>query len=122
MERKIERVKKRVGRTGRNESDERPVGLVHEGSAERMRLKFVGVVVYVAREGERVKWLESGMKWAGEEYKLKRFIDRKEVEWCTKCAKVENSWWRCESKVMRCNSCMEVGHTGWQHSCGQCEV
>jgi len=65
-----------------------PFWLVNERSAKRMNLKFVGVVVYGAREGERVKWLENGMKWGGEEYRLKRYIDRKEVEWCTKCAKV----------------------------------
>jgi len=62
------------------------------------------------------------MKWGGEEYKLKRFVDRKEVEWCTKCAKVGHSWWRCENKVGRCGICAEVGHTSWQHRCGKCNV
>ena len=66
--------------------------------------------------------MEGGIKWVGEEYKLKRFIDRKEVEWCMKCAKMGHSWWRCESKVMRYSICAEVGHTGWQHRCGQCGV
>jgi len=99
-----------------------PFWLVEEGRAGRMGLKFVGVVIYVAREGERVRWLESGIKWGGEVYKLKRYIDRKEVEWCTKCAKVGHSWWRCESRVSRCSVCAEVGHTGWQHRCGKCNV
>jgi len=99
-----------------------PVWLVSEEKARRMGLKFVGVVVYVAREGERVKWLENGMKWGGEVYKLKRYVDRKEVEWCTKCAKMGHSWWRCESKVSRCSVCAEVRHTGWQHRCGKCNV
>ena len=99
-----------------------PFWLVGEEKAMSMGLKFVGVVIYVAREGERVKWLENGMKWGGEVYRLKRYVDRKEVEWCTKCAKVGHSWWRCESKVSRCSVCAEVGHTGWQHRCGKCKV
>ena len=69
-----------------------PVWLVDERKMEGMRLRNVGVVVHVARESERVKWLEVGIVWDGVEMKLNRYVGRKEVEWCTKCASFGHSW------------------------------
>ena len=53
---------------------------------------------------------------------VKKYLDKRTVEWRTKCAKVGHSWWHCEEKVVRYTICAGVGHTGWQHRCGRCNV
>ena len=65
---------------------------MNERKIEEKRLSHVGVVLHVARESERVKWLEVGILWDGVRMGLNRYVGRKEVEWCTKCARFGHSW------------------------------
>ena len=98
-----------------------PVWLVNEGKIRLMRLDHVGVIIHVARESERVKWLECGILWDGVRMGLNRYVNRREVEWCTKCASFGHSWWKCDKRE-NCSVCGVVGHTGWKHRCGRCNV
>jgi len=98
-----------------------PVWLVNERRMESMRMSHVGVVVHVARESERVKWLEVGIMWEGMRIGLNRYVGRTEVEWCTKCASFGHSWWKCEGGK-KCSVSGVKGHTGWEHRCGRCNV
>jgi len=98
-----------------------PVWLVNERKMEEMRLRNVGVVIHVARESERIKWLEVGLLWDGVRIGLNRYVGRKEVEWCTKCASFGHSWWRCDKRE-KCGICGVEGHTSWKHRCGRCNV
>ena len=99
-----------------------PVWLLSEARIEEWRLREVGVLVHVARESERVKYVEEGLLWRGMRVKVNRYVGKKEVEWCTKCAEFGHSWWRCGSKTKRCSICAVKGHTGWEHRCGRCQV
>jgi hypothetical protein len=62
------------------------------------------------------------MKWDGKRMKMRRFIDRKELEFCTKCGVVGHSWWRCLKKKLCCSVCAVEGHAGWMHRCTRCKV
>jgi len=99
-----------------------PVWLLNENKMEEWRIREVGVLVHVARESERVKFLKEGWLWRGMKVKVNRYVGRKEVEWCTKCAEFGHSWWRCEGRKKRCSICAVEGHTGWEHKCGRCKV
>ena len=99
-----------------------PVWLLSEARIEEWRLREVGVLVHVAKESERVKYVEEGLLWRGMRVKVNRYVGKKEVEWCTKCAEFGHSWWRCGSKTKRCSICAVKGHTGWEHRCGRCQV
>jgi len=99
-----------------------PVWLLSENRIEEWRMREVGVLVHVARESERVKYVEEGLLWRGVKVKVNRYVGKKEVEWCTKCAEFGHSWWRCGSKTKKCSICAVKGHTGWEHRCGRCQV
>jgi len=99
-----------------------PVWLLSENKMEEWRLREVGVLVHVARESERVKYVEEGLLWRGMKVKVNRYVGKKEVEWCTKCAEFGHSWWRCGSRTKKCSICAVKGHTGWEHRCGRCQV
>jgi len=99
-----------------------PVWLLSEGRIEEWRLREVGVLIHVARESERVKHVEEELLWRGMRVKVNRYVGKKEVEWCTKCAEFGHSWWRCGSKVKKCSVCAVKGHTGWEHRCGRCQI
>ena len=77
-------------------------------------------MVYVARESERLRFLKEGVMWRGMKVKVNRYVGKKEVEWCTKCAEFGHSWWRYGSSVKRCSICTVKGHMGWEHMCGRC--
>jgi len=93
-----------------------PVWLLPQGRIRDWRLREVGVLVHVVRESKRVKWLGSGLMWRGLRVKVNRYVGKKEVEWCTKCAGFGHSWWNCEGKV-KCSVCAVEGQPGWQHRC-----
>ena len=57
-----------------------PVWLVNKRKMEIIRLSHVGVVIHVARESERVKWLECGIMWDGVRIGVNRYVGRKKVE------------------------------------------
>jgi len=99
-----------------------PVWLAKEEKIREWRLREVGVLIHVARESERVKWLSEGLVWRGALVKLNRYVSKNEVEWCTKCAEFGHSWWKCGLKGKRCSVCGGKGHTGWEHRCGRCQV
>lgn len=99
-----------------------PVWLADERKRKELNLKHVGVVIHVARESERLKYLEEGMCFDGKKLKMRRFVDRKELEFCTKCGVVGHSWWRCKKGKMVCSVCAVPGHAGWEHRCGRCKV
>lgn len=58
----------------------------------------------------------------GRKMKMRRFVDRKVLEFCTKCGVVGHSWWRCQKGKMVCSICAVPGHAGWEHRCGRCKV
>jgi len=99
-----------------------PVWLLSENRIEEWRLREVGVLVHVAKESERVKYVKEGLLWRGMKVKVNRYVGKKEVEWCTKCAEFGHSWWRCGSRTKKCSICAVKGHTGWEHRCGKCQV
>ena len=68
-----------------------PVWLLPEGWIRDWKLREVGVLIHVARECERVKWLGSGLLWRGLKVKVNRYVGKKEIEWCTKCASFGHS-------------------------------
>jgi len=99
-----------------------PVWLLSEARIEEWRLREVEVLIHVARESERVKYVEEGLLWRGMKVKVNRYVGKKEVEWCTKCAEFGHSWWRCGSRTKKCSVCAVKEHTGWEHRCGRCQV
>ena len=99
-----------------------PRWLVNEDRRKSMGLKSVGVVVHVARESVRVKLVEEGLKWDERVIQVKRYVEEKQLVFCTKCAMVGHNWWQCERKKMRCSICAVDGHAGWMHRCERCKV
>ena len=99
-----------------------PRWLVGEDRRKSMGLKVVGVVVHVARESIRVKLVEEGMNWDDRKIQVRRFVEEKQLIFCTKCAMVGHNWWQCERKKLRCNVCAVDGHAGWMHRCERCKV
>ena len=81
------------------------VWLLDEKKIKEWKLREVGVLIFVARESERVRYLEEGISWGKGRLKVHRYVGRKEVEWCTKYASLGYSWWRCEMKFKRCSVC-----------------
>ena len=99
-----------------------PRWLVNEDRRKSMGLKSVGVVVHVAKESIRVKLVEEGMKWDERVIQVKRYVEEKQLMFCTKCAMVGHNWWQCERKKLRCSVCAVDGHAGWMHRCERCKV
>ena len=99
-----------------------PRWLVNEDRRRSMGLKSVGVVVHVARESIRVKLVEEGLKWDERIVQVKRYVEEKQLMFCTKCAMVGHNWWQCERKKLRCSVCAVDGHAGWMHRCERCKV
>ena len=99
-----------------------PRWLVNEDRRKGMGLKSVGVVVHVAKESVRVKLVEEGLKWDERVIQVKRYVEEKQLVFCTKCAMVGHSWWQCERKKLRCSICAVDGHAGWMHRCDRCKV
>ena len=99
-----------------------PRWLVNEDRRKSMGLKSVGVVVHVAKESIRVKLVEEGLKWDGSVIQVKRYVEEKQLMFCTKCAMVGHNWWQCERKKLRCSVCAVDGHAGWMHRCERCKV
>ena len=99
-----------------------PRWLVKEDRRKSMRLKSVGVVIHVARESVRVKLIEKGMKWDKRVIQVKRYVEEKQLVFCTKCAMVGHNWWQCERKKLRCSICAVDGHAGWMHRCERCKI
>ena len=99
-----------------------PRWLVGEDRRKSMGLKVVGGVVHVARESIRVKLVEEDLKWDDGKLQVRRFVEEKQLIFCTKCAMVGHNWWQCERKRLRCNVCAVDGHAGWMHRCERCKV
>ena len=99
-----------------------PRWLVNEDRRKSMRLKTVGVIIHVAKESVRVKLVEEGMKWDERVIQVKRYVEEKQLVFCTKCAMVGHNWWQCERKKLRCSICAVDGHAGWMHRCERCKV
>jgi len=99
-----------------------PRWLANEDRRKALGLKSVGVVAHVARESVRVKLVEEGMNWDGRKVQVKRYVEEKQLVFCTKCAMVGHNWWQCERKRLRCNICAVDGHAGWMHRCERCKV
>ena len=99
-----------------------PRWLVNEDRRKSMGLKSVEVVVHVARESVRVKLVEEGLKWDERVIQMKRYVEEKQLVFCTKCAMVGHNWWQCERKKLRCSVCAVEGHAGWMHRCERCKV
>ena len=99
-----------------------PRWLVIEDRRKSMGLKSVGVVVHVAKESIRVKLVEERMKWDERVIQVKRYVEEKQLMFCTKCAMVGHNWWQCERKKLRCSVCAVDGHAGWMHRCEKCKV
>ena len=99
-----------------------PRWLVNEDRRKSMGLKSVGVVVHVARESIRVRLVEEGLKWDERVIQVKRYVEEKQLVFCTKCAMVGHNWWQCERKKLRCSVCAVDGHAGWMHRCERCKV
>jgi len=99
-----------------------PVWLLKEDKIREWGMREVGVLIHVARESVRVKCLKEGLAWKDEVLRVYRYVGKKEVEWCTKCAEFGHSWWKCGSRGKRCSICAVKGHTGWEHRCGRCKV
>lgn len=53
-----------------------PVWLADEKKRRDLKLEYVGVVIHVARESERLKYFEEGMMFDGRKMKMRRFVDR----------------------------------------------
>jgi len=99
-----------------------PRWLANEDRRKALGLKSVGVIAHVARESIRVKLVEEGMNWDGRVIQVKRYVEEKQLTFCTKCAMVGHNWWQCERKRLRCNICAVDGHAGWMHRCERCKV
>ena len=99
-----------------------PRWLANEDRRKTLGLKSVGVVVHVAKESIRVKLVEEGMKWDDRVIQVRRYVEEKQLVFCTKCAMVGHSWWQCERKKLRCSVCAVDGHAGWMHRCERCKV
>ena len=99
-----------------------PRWLVNEDRRKSMGLKSVGVIIHVARESLRVKLIEEGLKWDERVIQVKRYVEEKQLVFCTKCAMVGHNWWQCERKRLRCSVCAVDGHAGWMHRCDRCKV
>ena len=99
-----------------------PRWLVNEDRRKSMGLKSVGVVVHVTKESVRVKLVEEGMKWDERVIQVKRYVEEKQLMFCTKCTIVGHNWWQCERKKLRCSVCAVDGHAGWMHRCERCKV
>ena len=99
-----------------------PRWLVNEDRRKVMGLKSVGVVIHVARESIRVKLVEEGLKHDEKVVQVKRYVEEKQLVFCTKCAMVGHNWWQCERKKLRCGICAVDGHASWMHRCGRCNV
>ena len=99
-----------------------PRWLVNEDRRKAMGLKSVGVVVHMAKESIRVKLVEEGMKHDEKVIQVKRYVEEKQLVFCTKCAMVGHNWWQCERRKMRCGICAVDGHASWMHRCGRCNV
>jgi len=99
-----------------------PRWLANEDRRKALNLKSVGVIAHVAKESLRVKFVEEGMNWDGRKIQVKRYVEEKQLMFCTKCAMVGHNWWQCERKKLRCNICAVDGHAGWMHRCERCKV
>ena len=99
-----------------------PRWLANEDRRKTLGLKSVGVVVDVAKESIRVKLVEEGINWDDRKIQVKRYVEEKQLVFCTKCAMVGHSWWQCERKRLRCSICAVDGHAGWMHRCERCKV
>ena len=99
-----------------------PRWLANDDRRKALGLKSVGVIAHVARESIRVKLVEEGMNWDGRKIQVRRYVEEKELMFCTKCAMVGHNWWQCERKRLRCNICAVDGHAGWMHRCERCKV
>ena len=99
-----------------------PRWLANEDRRKALGLKSVGVVVHVTRESVRVKLVEEGMKYDDRIIQVKRYVEEKQLVFCTKCAMVGHNWWQCERKKLRCIVCAVDGHAGWMHRCERCKV
>ncbi|PUU74724.1 hypothetical protein B9Z19DRAFT_1132706 [Tuber borchii] len=73
-----------------------PRWLANEERRKGMGLKRVGVVIHVARESIRVRLSEEGLKWKGKNWegmlKVNRYIEERQLVFCTKCAMVRHNW------------------------------
>ena len=69
-----------------------PRWLVNEDRRKSMGLKSVGVVAHVAKESVRVKLVEEGLKWDERVIQVKRYVEEKQLVFCTKCAMVGHNW------------------------------
>ena len=69
-----------------------PRWLVNEDRRKSMGLKSVGVVIHVAKESIRVKLVEEGLKWDERKVQVKRYVEEKQLMFCTKCAMVGHNW------------------------------
>ena len=63
-----------------------PRWLANEDRRKALNLKSVGVIAHVARESVRVKLVEEGMNWDGRKIQVKRYVEEKQLMFCTKCA------------------------------------
>ena len=99
-----------------------PRWLANEDRRKALGLKSVGVVVHVARESVRVKLVEEGMKYDDRVIQVRRYVEEKQLIFCTKGAMVGHNWWQCERKRLRCSVCAVEGHAGWMHRCERCKV
>jgi len=99
-----------------------PRWLANEDRRKALGLKSVGVIAHVARESVRVRLVEEGMNWDGRKIQVKRYVEERQLTFCTKCAMVGHNWWQCERRKLRCNICAVDGHAGWMHRCERCKV
>ncbi|KAG0126500.1 hypothetical protein HOY82DRAFT_542564 [Tuber indicum] len=90
---KLGELRKEVEKTSRIKLMKEPGWLINEEKAERMKFRFVVVVCHVAKESERKELLAMGITIKGEWRKLRRLVTRREVQWCTKWARLEHVWW-----------------------------
>jgi len=65
-----------------------PRWLANEDRRKALGLKSVGVIAHVARESIRIKLVEEGMKWDGRKIQVKRYVEEKQLTFCTKCAMI----------------------------------
>ena len=69
-----------------------PRWMVNEDRRKSMGLKSVGVVAHVAKESVRVKLVEEELKWDERVIQVKRYVEEKQLVFCTKCAMVGHNW------------------------------
>jgi len=99
-----------------------PRWLANEDRRKALNLKSVGEIAHVARESVRVRLVEEGMNWDRRKIQVKRYVEERQLTFCTKYAMVGHNWWQCERKRLRCNICAVDGHAGWMHRCEKCKV